>query len=314
MNSVNGAQIGRVAVIGAGTIGASWTACFLSRGLEVVVSDPMPAARDLVARMIEDAWPILQELGAPAGADPTRWRFEPDPAAAVAGVDFVQENGPERYEVKQPLLQRLDTVLPAETVIASSSSGLLVSRLSEGLRFPGRVVIGHPFNPPHLIPLVEVVGGSTADPAAVETAMGFYRAIGKHPILIRKEVPGHLANRLQAALWREAVHLVAEGVASVADVDAAISEGPGLRWALMGPHATFHLGGGAGGMAHFLDHIGPAVEGWWTGMGTPSLTPEVRRKLVSGVDDEVAGRSIAELARERDAALARLLRARRRSA
>lgn len=306
----NNSTVRRVAVIGAGTIGASWTAYFLSRDLEVVVSDPAPAARDLVTRMIERTWPILLESGETEEADPTRWRFEPDPVKAAEGADFVQENGPERYDVKQTVLRQLDAILPAHVVIASSSSGLLVSRLSQGLRFPERCVIGHPFNPPHLIPLVEVVGGKTASEAAIDAAMDFYRAIGKQPIRIRKEVPGHLANRLQAALWREAVHLVAEGVATVADVDAAISEGPGLRWALMGPHATFHLGGGAGGMRHFLDHIGPAMESWWADLGTPALTPEVRQKLIDGVAEDVAGRTVEELARDRDAALVRLLAAR----
>jgi len=235
-------DIKHVAVIGAGTIGASWAAYFLSRGLSVTASDPSPGAPDLIRRMVENAW-----------------RFEADPVAAVAGADFVQESAPERLDVKQPLLARLDAALPADVVIASSTSGLLASRLSELCAHAERVVIGHPFNPPHLIPLVEVVGGAKGSPEAVRAAMEFYRAIGKYPIEIKKEVPGHLANRLQAALWREAVHLVAEGVASVADVDAAISEGPGLRWALMGPHTTFHLAGGEGGMAHFLHHLLPAV-------------------------------------------------------
>ena len=302
--------IRRVAVIGAGTIGASWAAWFLSRGLEVVASDPSPGAPDLIRRMVADAWPILQGLGATADADPARWRFEADPVAAVAGCDFVQENAPERYEVKQPLLRAITAALPPEVVVASSSSGLLASRLSEGCTHPGRVVIGHPFNPPHLIPLVEVVGGATADPAAVRTAVAFYRAIGKRPITLNKEVPGHLANRLQAALWREAAHLVAEDVASVADVDTAIAEGPGLRWALMGPHTTFHLAGGEGGMAHFMAHLMPAVTGWWESLGEPALTPELQAKLIAGVDEATGGAGTQDMARWRDAALARLLAAR----
>jgi 3-hydroxyacyl-CoA dehydrogenase len=204
-------------------------------------------------------------------------------------------------------------VLGQEVVIASSSSGLLGSRLREGCRFPGRVLVGHPFNPPHLIPLVEVVSGPGTDPAAVAAAMAFYRAVGKYPIEIRKEVPGHLANRLQAALWREAVHLVEDGVASVADVDAAITEGPGLRWALMGPHATFHLAGGAGGMAHFMDHLMPAVTSWWEDLGQPVVTQDVQARLVAGVDAEMAGRSVAEMAARRDAFLTALLELRRAS-
>ncbi len=279
----------RVACIGAGTIGASWAAYFLSRGLEVVVSDPAPGAPDLLRRSIERAWPALQRLGAVPEANPAAWRFDPNPVQAVEGVGFVQESAPERYDIKKALLPKLDAVLPPEVVIASSSSGLLISRLAEGCRHPERCVVGHPFNPPHLVPLVEVVGGTTASRATIEAALAFYRSVGKHPIEIRKEVPGHLANRLQAALWREAVHLVAEGVASVADVDAAISEGPGLRWALMGPHATFHLAGGDGGMTHFLHHLLPAMQSWWDDLGTPVVTPAVQARLVEGCARRSAG-------------------------
>src|SRR5579883_916042 len=305
--------IRRVAVIGAGTIGASWAAYFLAKGLEVTVSDPLPAARDLTTRMIETVWPTLTGTGV-ATAAPGAWRFEPDPVKAVAGADFVQENGPERYEVKQPLFKALDAVLPPETIIASSSSGLLISRLAEGLKQPERCIIGHPFNPPHLIPLVEVVGGAYASEAAIEAAMNFYRAIGKRPIRINKEVPGHVANRLQAALWREAVHLVAEGVASVADVDAAIAHGPGLRWAIMGPNLTFHLAGGEGGIEHFMRHLAVPLEGWWDDLGTPKLDPAVQGKIIEGVHAEAGGRSIAELAAERDRILLDILEAVQRKA
>jgi len=303
-------DIRRVAVIGAGTIGASWAAYFLSRGLSVSASDPSPGAPDLMRRMIAGAWPILMRLGGRPDADPKAWSFDADPARACAGCDFVQESAPERLDIKQELLARIDAAAPPDVVIASSTSGLLASRLSERCTHPGRVVIGHPFNPPHLIPLVEVVGGAKGSPAAVAAAMAFYRAIGKHPIEIRKEVPGHLANRLQAALWREAVHLVAEGVATVADVDAAISEGPGLRWALMGPHTTFHLAGGEGGMEHFLHHLLPAVESWWSDLGTPHVNDTVQRMLVEGVAAGTGGATTADLAARRDAALVRILAAR----
>jgi 3-hydroxyacyl-CoA dehydrogenase len=304
-------DIRRVAVIGAGTIGASWAACFLSRGVEVVASDPSPGAPDQIRRTIEAAWPVLQRLGATAGASPENWRFEPDPVAAVAGTQFVQESAPERYEVKQQLLPAIAAVLGPEVVIASSSSGLLASRLAEGCAHPQRIMIGHPFNPPHLVPLVEVVGPHCSR-AAIEVAMGFYRAMGKHPIEIRKEVPGHLANRLQAALWREAVHLVAEGVASVADVDAAISEGPGLRWALMGPHTTFHMAGGEGGMEAFMHHLMPAVTSWWADLGAPEVTPELAAKLVAEVKEASGGREIPEMAARRDAFLTALVELRQK--
>jgi carnitine 3-dehydrogenase len=301
-------EIERVAVIGTGTIGMSWAALFLARGLAVSASDPAPDAELRLRRFVADAWPVLARLGAVAPTPPQdRLSFDAQPETAVSGADFVQENAPERESVKQALLARIDAALPPWIIIASSSSGLLISRLQAACRHPERVVLGHPFNPPHLIPLVEIVGGALTAPETVERAMASYAAIGKRPIHIRREVAGHVANRLQAALWREAVHLVASGVASVADVDAAISEGPGLRWALMGPHLTFHLAGGAGGMAHFLDQLGPPLESWWGDLGSPSLTPEVRQELTRGVVAEAADRDIADLTAERDRFLTDLL-------
>ena len=210
-------------------------------------------------------------------------------------------------ELKRPLLARLDAALDPGIVLASSSSGLLISQLQADCRHPQRCVIGHPFNPPHLVPLVEVVGGDKTAPWAIERALAFYAAIGKEPIHIRREVPGHVANRLQAALWREAVHLVAEGVASVADIDTAISAGPGLRWALMGPHLTFHLAGGAGGIAHFLDQFAGPMTSWWETLGNPALTPELQEELADGIATETAGRGIAELEARRDRFLVELL-------
>ena len=298
----------RVAVIGTGTIGASWTANFLARGLDVRATDPAPGAEARLRSFVDACWPALARLADLAAAPPQELLiFCADPESAVTGVDFVQEQAPEREDIKQALLARIDAALPPEIVIASSSSGLLISRLQTACRNPERCVVGHPFNPPHLIPLVEVVGGERTAPATIEQAMAFYAAIGKRPIHIRREVPGHVANRLQAALWREAVHLVASGVASVADVDAAISEGPGLRWALMGPHLTFHLAGGSGGMPHFLEQLGPPLEGWWDDLGHPSLSPEVRDALIAGVAAEAAGRDIPALAAARDEFLIDLL-------
>jgi carnitine 3-dehydrogenase len=311
MVNPNTTQIRRIGVVGAGTIGASWVAYFLAKGLEVAVSDPAPEAAERIHRTIEDAWPILARLGLAPDADPARWRFHTDPIVAIDGCDFVQENAPERYEVKIDLIRRLDAALPREVVIASSSSGFLISRLQERCNYPERCVIGHPFNPPHIVPLVEVVGGLKTGQGAIDTAMAFYRAIGKHPILIRREVPGHLANRLQAALWREAVHLVAEGVASVADIDAAISEGPGMRWALMGPHLTFALAGGDGGMAHYMRHLSPAMISWWQSLGTPTLTPALQQQIIDGVAQETGEQTIAELERRRDEFLVRLIETRR---
>ena len=299
----------RVSVIGAGTIGASWAAYFLARGFEVGAYDPLPNGEAFARRFIDNAWPTLEKLKAvQPGADRKRFEFFKEPVAAVKGAEFVQESGPEREDLKIELFATLDAVMPPETVIATSSSGLLISRVSAKCRHPQRCVIGHPFNPPHLIPLVEVVGGAKTSSEAITKAMNFYRDIGKHPIHIRKEVRGHVANRLQAALWREAIHLVADGVVSVADADAAIAYGPGLRWALMGPHLTFHMAGGEGGMTHFMSHIGPAIQGWMDDLGQTRLTPEVQKAIIDGVTAEAAGRSMADLQRWRDRKLIEILK------
>ena len=299
-------KIERVAVIGAGTIGASWAAYFLSRGLDVAVWDPAPNGETFVRSFVERAWPTLQALGATV-ARPGPIQFHQDPASACQGAQFVQESVPERTDAKRALFATLEQALPAQAVVASSSSGLMMTDLARDLRTPERFVIGHPFNPPHLIPLVEVVGGERTAPGTIDAAMAFYRAIGKHPIRLNREAPGHLANRLQSALWREAVHAVAEGVASVADIDAAVAYGPGLRWALMGPHLTFHLAGGEGGMEHFMEHLGPANEVWWRSLGQPTLTPELQHAIIEGVAAETKGQAVPELAARRDALLVALL-------
>lgn len=299
----------RIAVIGAGTIGASWAAAFLARGYEVSATDPSPNAEAFARRFIDTAWPTLQKLGwVVADADPKRITFHREVAATVQGASFVQESGPEREDLKIALFAEIDAALPAEVVIASSSSGLLISRVTAKCQHPERCVIGHPFNPPHLIPLVEVVGGAKTSPQAIAKAMDFYRALGKHPIHIKKEVRGHVANRLQTALWREAIHLVAEGVVSVADADAAVAFGPGLRWALMGPHLTFHLAGGEGGMTHFMAHLAGPIQTWMDDLGATRLTPQVQQQIIDGVGEEAGPRSIADLQTWRDRKLIDILK------
>ncbi|WP_137391178.1 3-hydroxyacyl-CoA dehydrogenase NAD-binding domain-containing protein [Rhodoligotrophos defluvii] len=303
-----------IAVIGAGTIGASWSAWFLARGLTVRVSDPAPAAPDMVRAYVREAWPALRQLRITEEAVDqalARLSFHASAGEAAQGADFVQENAPERVAVKQAVLKEIDAVVPADRVIASSTSGFGVTEMQAEMRHPERLVVGHPFNPPHLIPLVEVVGGGRSSEEAVQWAIGFYNHVGKRAIHVRKEVPGHIANRLQAALWREALHLVQEGVGSVDDIDAAIAYGPGLRWAIMGPHLTFHLAGGRGGIAHFFDHLGPNVEKWWADLGTPHITPELRDMIARGVEEEIAGRSYESLVEHRDKALLGVLAATR---
>jgi carnitine 3-dehydrogenase len=308
---LGGHVIQRVAVIGAGTIGASWATYFLARGLEVSAYDPSPDGEAFVRRFADTAWPTLQTLGwVTPGANEQRLRFCREIGAALEGAQFVQESSPEDEGLKIALFAEMDAALSGDAVIASSSSGLLISRVTEKCRQPQRCVVGHPFNPPHLIPLVEVVGGAKTSPAAIETAMDFYRDIGKHPIHIKKEVRGHVANRLQAALWREAIHLVVEGVVSVADADAAIAYGPGLRWALMGPHLIFHLAGGEGGMAHFMSHLGAGpFQSWMDDLGAPRLTAPVQQTIIEGVAAEAGSRSIADLKKWRDRKLIEILKA-----
>lgn len=302
-------KIKRVAVVATGVIGASWAAYFLAQGLKVTATDPGPGAEDRLRKVVEQHWPTMQRLGLAPNASPHNLTFDPDLEHAVEGAQFVQENGPEREDIKIDLFSRMDAVLPEDVVLASSSSGLLMSRVQSACRFPQRVVLGHPFNPPHLIPLVEVIGGELTSTAAIQRAMTFYASIGKRPIHPRKEVKGHIANRLQAALWREAFHLVDQGVASVSDIDTAISYGPGLRWALMGPFLALHLSGGEGGIEHLMDHLGGPIESWWEDLGSPTLTPGLKRRVTMETAEEVQGRSNEALEAERDELLLDLIRA-----
>lgn len=299
----------RVAVVATGVIGASWTAYFLARGLDVDATDPSPGAEARLREAVAQHWPTMERFGLADGATPDRLRFHARLEDAVAGADFVQENGPERIDIKIDLFRRMDAAAPPATLLASSSSGLAISGVQSECRHPERVVLGHPFNPPHLIPLVEVVGGEHTSADAIARAMAFYTAIGKRPIHVRREIKGHIANRLQAALWREAFHLVDQGVASVADIDTAIAQGPGLRWALMGPFMNLHLSGGAGGIAHLLDHLGGPIEDWWQDLGAPSMTAALKQRVAEGVAAELGGRRSAELEAARDTLLLDLIRA-----
>ncbi len=308
MNLLDSKMVERVAILGAGTIGASWAAQFLSNGFAVNVWDPAPGFEKRCLGFIENAWPVMQRLGIGEALNTDKINFFDDPVEAVSNCHFIQESGPEEKDAKINLFSKLDDHMPEDIVLASSSSGLLISELQAGRKGGVRYVIGHPFNPPHLIPLVEVVGGKETDPAAVNWAIKFYNDCGKQAIRINKEVPGHLANRLQAAMWREAAHLVAEDIASVEDVDTAICYGPGLRWALMGPNLILHLAGGRGGIRHSIEHLGPALETWWAALGSsPSLSLEATKKLISGVEKEADGRSIEQLVEERDQLLVSLL-------
>jgi 3-hydroxyacyl-CoA dehydrogenase len=310
----NNERIQKVAIIGAGAIGASWAALFLAKGLDVVATDIAPGAETALRHFVKTAWPALTRLGLAPGASQTRLTFSAHLPTAVKGVDLVQENGPERIEFKKKLYRQLDELSPPEVIIASSSSGLPMSEIQVDCRFhPERCVIGHPFNPPHLMPLVEIVGGAKTSEAAIRRTTEFYTSIGKRAVRLHKEMPGHVANRLQAALAREVYYLVAEGVLSAADVDTALSWGPGLRWGIMGNMMLNHLGGGAGGIEHFLEQFAGPLTASWSALGSPVLTPEVQKKLIDSVHAEVGSRTIEELEAERDELLLGLIELRARA-
>lgn len=300
-------ELHRVAVVGTGSIGGSWVALALAHGLSVRASDPAPGSE---ARLREQVSVQLVDLLDDPEADPDalldRLDFSEDLARAVEGADLVLEAGPERLDLKRDLFAVLDAAADPGVLLASSSSGLGPSSFQDVCAHPERVLVTHPFNPPHLVPLVEVVGGRATSEEAVAAAMTVMRRLGRLPVRVRAELPGHVVNRLQAALWREAYDLVGRGAITVSDLDTAVASGPGLRWALLGPIATQHLAGGAGGLAHVLDHLGPPMVDWWDDLGTPELTPDLVSALVDGVGEELGGREVEVLA-ARDRALRELL-------
>jgi carnitine 3-dehydrogenase len=307
VNAIQPDQVRRVGVVGAGVIGGGWAMHYLRMGLDVDVYDPGAGAHDALLRMRDRIWPLMERMGLRAGADPDRLVLHADLASAVCDADVIQENAPENSAVKRKVLADIDRAARPDTVIASSTSGFGMTLLQADCVRPERCVVGHPFNPPYLIPLVEVVGGDRTDPAAVNWLTEFYAAVGKRPLRLSRELPGFVGNRLQEALWREALHMVAAGEATVEEIDEAIVYGPGLRWAQMGPCLTFHLAGGAAGMAHMLDHFGAALLEPWTRLTAPPLTKELRQRMIDGCDREAAGRSVAELEQLRDDFLAELL-------
>jgi carnitine 3-dehydrogenase len=296
--------IKRVAVIGCGTVGASWAALFLGHGLDVAAYDPSPGAEERLQSFVDHALDQLAELGI---REKGELRFSGDLTDVLGAADFVQENVPEDEALKRRMLADIDALTAEGVIIASSTSALLRSSIVADCKTPRRFIVAHPFNPPHLVPLVELVGD---DENIVQQAAEFYRTLGRRPVILRREMPGHIANRLSSALYREAVYLVEQGVASVADIDAALCNGPGLRWAVMGPHMTYHLGGGPGGIEHYLAHLGPSQVRRWASLGSPTLSPEVRKQIVEGVAEEAGDRSIQELEERRDRALLEILRSR----
>ena len=300
-------EVRRVGIVGAGVIGGGWALHYLRMGFDVDVFDPGPEAGRALLVMRDEVWPLLARIGLRPGAKPDRITFHADLAGAVAGADIVQESTPEDGAGKRAIMAAIDREARPDVVIASSTSGFAMTMLQADCVNPERCVVGHPFNPPYLIPLVEVAGGEQTDSKAVDWLAEFYAAVGKRPLRLARELPGFVGNRLQEAMWREALHMVAAGEATVEEIDEAIAYGPGLRWALMGPCLTFHLAGGSGGMAYMLDHFGAALLEPWTRLQAPQLTPELRERMVDGCARQTAGRPVAELERRRDEFLAELL-------
>ncbi|HEU4822492.1 MAG TPA: 3-hydroxyacyl-CoA dehydrogenase NAD-binding domain-containing protein [Nitrososphaeraceae archaeon] len=303
-------QVRRIAIIGTGVIGASWAAQYLARGFDVIATNPDPNAESKLGKAIDAAWKELTIIGLSPGATRDRLTFTSNMKEALSEADFVQENAPERPDFKIKLFAEIDDATPSDSIIASSSSGITMSVIQSGCKHPERCVIGHPFNPPHVIPLVEVVGGDKTSPEAIHQAIAFYAAIGKKPIHLRKELPGHAANRLQAALYREVVYLIEQGILSVEDADAAVSWGPGLRWGVMGPSLLWHLGGGEGGIRHFMEHLMDPLAAMMKTLGNPELTGELKQTITQGVLREAGNRSVEQLAQEESEMLLGLLRLR----
>src|SRR5499426_559624 len=302
--------IHRIAIVGTGVIGASWAAYYLARGFDVIATDPAPNAEANLRKYVDEAWPSLTKIGLSPGASRDRLSFTTNMKDGLSSADLVQENAPERPEFKIKLFADMDDATPVDSIIASSSSGITPSVMQTNAKHAERILIGHPFNPPHLIPLVEVVGGTKTSPEAIQRAIAFYASIGKKPIKLHKELPGHVGNRLQIALYKEIMYLIQQGILSVSDADDAVSYGPGLRWGVMGPSLQWHLGGGAGGIKHFMEHLMDPLAAMIKVLGAPEITDELKQTIIDGVLQEAANRSVDQLAQEENEVLLGLLKLR----
>ena len=307
-NTVANTQIRNIAIVGTGLIGASWAAQYLARGFDVIATDPAPQAEANLRRWVDEAWELLTVIGLDSGASRDRLTFTAGLNEAVSKADFVQESVPERLLLKSRVFAQMDEAAPPDTILASSASGLTMDAIQSSCKHhPERCVIGHPFNPPHVIPLVEVVGGAKTSEATIERAMTFYASIGKKPIRLHKSVSGHVGNRLQAALYREVLYLIQQGVVSVEDADIAVCYGPGLRWGVMGPNLQWHLGGGAGGIQQFVEQFMDGFVGLMKKLEMPDVTPELRQTIIDGVLKEANGQSVEQLARAENKLVLELL-------
>ncbi|KAH6614820.1 3-hydroxyacyl-CoA dehydrogenase [Boeremia exigua] len=304
-----------VSIIGCGSIGASWAALFLAQGLTVTAFDINAAAEASLRKLVSNALPVLKSLGLQKSpfASVESIVFTTNLGDALQHADFVQENGPERLELKQKMFEEMASLVRRDVILATSSSGLTCSSIQAGMSVssnPERVVVGHPFNPPHLIPLVEVVGGQQTSDDTIQRTMAFYNTMGKKAVHVKKEVVGHIANRLQAALMREMLYMLQSDTCSISDIDDAMAYGPGLRWGIMGPNMLFHLAGGEQGAQHMADHLLEPVTTWWA-QEDPVLDDALKRKWVQSTMDAVGDRKFDDLVTQRDSELVRLLNLRK---
>ena len=306
--------IRRIAIVGTGVIGASWAAYYLSRGFDVIATDPAPNAETNLRNYIDNAWSVLARAVVSAGASRERLTFTTNMSEALANADLVQENAPERPDFKIKLFADMDQAAPVHAILASSSSGITMDVMQSACKHPERCVVGHPFNPPHVVPLVEVVGGAKTSEETIERAMSFYASIGKKPIRLHKAIPGHAANRLQAALYKEILSLIQRGVLDVADADIAVSYGPGVRWGVMGQTLQWHLGGGAGGIRHYMEHLMPGLEGLMKDLKMPDISGALKQTVIEGALKEANGHSVEQLANEENDVMIGLLALPARSA
>ena len=302
-NEKAGAVLARypeVAVVGAGLIGLSWAALFLANGLRVRVYDPRPELELAVRQALADVSPALRQLGFETAGFEQRLRIEPDLEAATRDADLVQESGPEQIGFKRECFARLEQFVKPNALLFSSTSSLQATQIAREMKDPGRMMVAHPFNPPHVMPLVEIVPGQGTNSEAVQEAVAFFRALGKAPVVLHREINGFVGNRLQAAVLRESMYLVQQGVVSVEELDTLVKNSLGLRWAAVGPFQGIHLGGGPGGIAHFLTHLGPIFQGLFDELGEVRITPETIAQLAQQTEAAYGPMPNPRMATERD--------------
>lgn len=300
------ARVRNITCIGAGPIGGGWAAHFLAQGYQVTSYLHDASEYDALMRLLETAWASLEQIGLADNASLDNFQYTTDLAEATENAEFIQESVPEVLKLKQDLYKTLGDIVDANVVIASSTSGLSMTDIQANCATPERTVVAHPFNPPYLLPLVEMIGGENTSAECIAWTERFYKVSGKSPLVMKKEIPGFIATRLQEAIWREALHMVANGEATVEQIDQAVVNGPGPRWALMGPCEIFHIGGGEGGMAYCLDQFGPALKLPWTRLVAPELTAELRQAMIDGCAEMTEGQDFASLSRKMNDGLVKI--------